>query len=150
DKHAIMMLASACVRGLKKMGIEAVGKHFPGHGRANADSHLAVPSVDTDVSSLLCEADIFQQVAAQGLQHIMSAHVLYSQASHDIATFSSYWLQDILRNQYGFQGKVWSDDLCMRGAGENIIDALRQAQSTCDVLLICHPQQVKQAYKKLA
>jgi len=75
-KEHIIMLASACVRGFKAAGIEAVGKHFPGHGRANADSHVAVPTVDADLPTLLHEADIFKQVAEQGLQHIMSAHVI--------------------------------------------------------------------------
>ncbi|MDQ6994363.1 MAG: beta-N-acetylhexosaminidase [Mariprofundaceae bacterium] len=150
DKNTIITLASASVHGLKSVGIEAVGKHFPGHGRANADSHLAVPNVDADVSSLFDEAEIFKHVATQGLQHIMSAHVVYSQVSDDIATFSSYWLQDVLRHQFGFQGKIWSDDLCMRGAGKNIIDAIQKAQqASCDVLLICEPEQVQQAYQQL-
>jgi len=147
DKDTIVALASACVRGFKAAHIEAVGKHFPGHGRANADSHVAVPTVDADLPTLLHEADIFHQVAKQGLQHIMSAHVIYSQVSNDIATFSAYWLQDVLRGEFAFTGKIWSDDLCMRGAGEHIIDALEHAQaSACDVLLICEPHQVWQAY----
>ncbi|MBL1352930.1 MAG: beta-N-acetylhexosaminidase [Zetaproteobacteria bacterium] len=150
DKDTIVTLASACVRGFKKAHIEAVGKHFPGHGRANADSHLAVPTVDVDLETLLQEADIFRQVAKQGMQHIMSAHVIYKQVSNNIATFSPYWLHDVLREKFGFQGKIWSDDLCMRGAGENIIDALQHTQqSACNILLICEPKQVAQAYAAL-
>ncbi|MEJ1360398.1 MAG: glycoside hydrolase family 3 N-terminal domain-containing protein [Candidatus Sedimenticola sp. (ex Thyasira tokunagai)] len=56
DIHTVASLGVACIHGLQEAGIEAIGKHFPGHGRANADSHVAVPEVDAPVDDLLSEA----------------------------------------------------------------------------------------------
>jgi len=140
-------LGAACVHGLQQAGVMAVGKHFPGHGRANADSHVAVPSVDASLQQLLKEAEVFKRVIAQDLQHMMSAHVIYTAVEDHIATFSSYWLQQILREDFFFKGKVWSDDLCMRGAGEDIHQAVERAsQAGCDVLLVCEPEAVAKLY----
>ena len=149
-KETVIALANNMVQGFKEAGIEAVGKHFPGHGRANGDSHLTVPSVNANLETILHEADIFKQVCQKGLQHLMSAHVIYTQVTPDIATFSRYWLHDVLREKFSFQGHIWSDDLCMRGAGENITDALTQAKAAgCNVMLICQPETVQQCYQNL-
>jgi len=149
-KETIIALAHAVVQGYKAAGIDAVGKHFPGHGRANGDSHLTVPSAHAELPTLLHEADIFSQVAQHGLQHLMSAHVIYPNVSPEIATFSRHWLHTILREHFNFEGTIWSDDLCMRGAGDEIIASLKQAKRAgCDILLICEPQQVANCYQAL-
>jgi len=147
DADTVVNLASACMRGLAAAGIEAVGKHFPGHGRANADSHVAVPVVDADLEVLLREAHVFQAMSEQGLQHIMTAHVIYSQVESQVATFSPFWLQDILRKKFLFEGAIWSDDLCMQGAGGAVKQAALAAQDAgCDVLLVCEPEGVAAVY----
>jgi len=143
----VQALAGACMKGFLAAGIQAVGKHFPGHGRANADSHLAVPTVAADLDSLLNEAQVFEGLVQQGIQHMMTAHVVYSAVENQVATFSRFWLQDILRQRFAFHGKIWSDDLCMKGAGNSVNDALAAAHKAgCDVLLVCEPEGVKEVY----
>ncbi|GMQ99690.1 MAG: beta-N-acetylhexosaminidase [Zetaproteobacteria bacterium] len=144
DPGIIARLGSACMRGLSDAGIEAVGKHFPGHGRANADSHVAMPEVDAPLDTLLAEAQTFSQLIAAGIKHIMTAHVVYKQVEPQVATLSPFWLKHILRQQFGFTGRIWSDDLCMKGVGDEIQDAARKAHDAgCDVLLACEPQGVE-------
>jgi len=140
-------LARACMQGLLASGIQAVGKHFPGHGRANADSHLAVPTVDVALDVLLQEAQVFETLSQQGMQHMMTAHIVYSAVENKVATFSRFWLQDILRQRFAFHGKIWSDDLCMKGAGNSVKEAIVEAKSAgCDVLLVCEPEGVEEVY----
>ncbi len=147
DKQVVEVLAGACMQGLSVAGIQAVGKHFPGHGRANADSHMAVPTVDTALDVLLQEAEIFEMLARQGMQHMMTAHVVYTSVENKVATFSRFWLQDILRQRFAFEQKIWSDDLCMKGAGDSIKEAVADAKSAgCDVLLVCEPECVEALY----
>jgi len=78
DPDTVARLGLACMRGLSEAGIEAIGKHFPGHGRANADSHIAVPAVDAPLDTLLAEAKPFSNLIEKGLNHIMTAHVVFN------------------------------------------------------------------------
>jgi len=143
-------LATACMRGLHDAGIAAVGKHYPGHGRANADSHVAVPEVDAPLATVLDEAEPFSRLIDEGLNHVMTAHVVYTNSSNDIATFSPFWLQQQLRQRHHFSGHIWSDDLCMKGVGDNVFQAARCAlQAGCDILLVCEPAGVREIYEQL-
>jgi len=147
DSGFVGELGLACMRGLSEADIEAVGKHFPGHGRANADSHLAVPEVSAPLVTLLAEAQTFNQLIAAGIKHIMTAHVVYKQVEPKVATLSPFWLKQVLRQQFGFTGHIWSDDLCMKGVGEDVRDAAKKAlDAGCDVLLVCEPQDVSDIY----
>jgi len=140
-------LGTACMRGLSDAGIEAVGKHFPGHGRADADSHVAVPEVDAPLDILLAEARSFSALIEKGIKHIMTAHVVYKQVDSQVATTSPFWLKEILQQQFGFTGHIWSDDLCMKGVGNGVLDAAEMAAAAgCDVLLVCNPQGVANIY----
>ncbi len=146
--HGVASLGVACIHGLQDAGIEAIGKHFPGHGRANADSHVALPLVDTPTNILLQEAETFELAFSQNLNHVMTAHVIYSAADEKVATLSHYWLNDILREQMGFTGTIWSDDLCMKGVGNNVHEAADVAlKAGCDLLLVCEPEGVEEFYK---
>jgi len=141
----VIALAAACMRGLHDGGIAAIGKHYPGHGRATADSHGEIPVVAAPAEDVMHDAAVFDQLVQQGLAHVMTAHIRYTALDANIATFSPFWLQR-LRNQ-GFTGTIWSDDLCMKGAGEDVNDAIQQArQAGCNALLICQPEAVTQAY----
>jgi len=143
----VATLADVCMQGFCAAGIQAVGKHFPGHGRADADSHLAIPRVGVSLDILLKEAEAFKQLSIQGMAHIMTAHIVYTVVESQIATFSSFWLRDILRESFGFHGKIWSDDLCMQGAGGSIKQAVPAAKAAgCDVLLVCEPKGVEELY----
>ncbi len=147
DVDVVADLGAACVRGMQAAGIEAVGKHFPGHGRADADSHLAVPHVLAPLEALLAEADPFRFCIEQGLNHIMTAHVVYEDVDEQVATLSEFWLRGVLRERFGFQGRIWSDDLCMQGVGASVNSAATQAlHAGCDVLLVCEPGGVQEVY----
>lgn len=149
DKVSVVAaLAAANLHGLLAAGIEGVGKHFPGHGRANGDSHLMLPKADAPLETLLAEAEGFNLLFAQELKHVMTAHVVYPQADSEAATFSKFWLQEILKKKFGFDGHVWSDDLCMKGAGDDIHAAAEKALAAgCDTLLVCFPEGVKAFYQ---
>jgi len=146
----VAVLATACMRGLHDAGIAAVGKHFPGHGRANADSHVAVPEVDAPLDTILNEAEPFSRLIADGLEHVMTAHVIYTDTGKDVATISPFWVGHVLRQKVGFSGRIWSDDLCMKGVGNNVPAAADAAlKAGCDVLLVCQPEGVRAVYENL-
>jgi beta-N-acetylhexosaminidase len=106
------------------------------------DSHLALP-VDKRPLSALQQRDLkpFQALLAQGLEGIMPAHVIYEQIDANPAGFSPYWIQQVLRQQLGFTGAVFSDDLSMAGAAYagGYVDRARLAlDAGCDMVLVCN------------
>jgi len=150
DLATVAHLATACWQGLRDAGISSVGKHFPGHGRANTDSHVAVPQVDVPLDILFREAQSFARLVGAGLEHVMTAHVVYSQADENVATLSPFWLAEVLRKRFGFSGCIWSDDLSMKGAGSDVLMAAKAAlDAGCDVLSICEPADVRRIYEAL-
>jgi len=150
DVDTVAHLATACWQGLRDAGISAVGKHFPGHGRANADSHVAVPQVDVPLDLLLDEAQSFARLIGSGLEHVMTAHVVYAEADAKVATLSPFWLAEVLRKRFGFSGSIWSDDLSMKGVGRDVCEAASAALvAGCDVLPVCEPADVRRIYEAL-
>ena len=143
----VIALARAYIHGMRSAGMQAVGKHFPGHGGVREDSHLTLPE---DPRSLDClwEEDIrpFRELAHGELAGIMPAHVRYSAVDDLPGCFSQYWLQTLLRNGLGFQGAIFSDDLSMAGAklmGDFPTRAKAALTAGCDMVLICnHPDGV--------
>jgi beta-N-acetylhexosaminidase len=137
--------AWAFARGMKKAGMAAVGKHFPGHGAVALDSHLALP-VDTREYAALEQKDLlpFQLLIQHGLEGVMPAHVVYSAVDADPAGFSHYWIDRVLRGKLGFDGCVFSDDLSMEGAavmGDYVQRADAALRAGCDMVLVCnHPE----------
>jgi len=117
DPDGVADLAHAYMSGMQKAGMEAVGKHFPGHGGIAADSHLELP-VDSRPLADLEARDLlaFERMIHYGLAALMPAHVLYPQVDDQPAGFSARWLKDILRRRLEFQGAIFSDDLDMAGA----------------------------------
>ena len=142
DPEAVADLAYAYRSGMQKAGMEAVGKHFPGHGGIAADSHLELP-VDPRSYDELAVADLlaFERMIHYGLAALMPAHVLYPRVDDQPAGFSARWLKDILRRHLEFQGAIFSDDLDMAGAGlagtppERARAALAAG---CDMVLACN------------
>lgn len=141
DPNAVGALAAQLIEGLAAGGMAAVGKHFPGHGFAAADSHVAVP-VDARAPRDIFRKDLVPYEAAiqAGLAAVMPAHVIYSQADPEPAGYSRYWLQEVLRGRLGFDGLIYSDDLSMEGAGTagGLAERARAALGAgCDQVLLC-------------
>ncbi len=143
SKPAIVStLAYAFMHGMNKAGMQAVGKHFPGHGGVVEDSHVAMPVDHRELEALLSSDIIpFQNMIENKLAAIMPAHVIYDKVDDKPAGYSSYWIETILRKRFAFQGVVFSDDLSMEAAcvaggfGERAEAAL---QAGCDMALVCN------------
>ncbi|QJR15298.1 beta-N-acetylhexosaminidase [Usitatibacter palustris] len=142
DPNVIAVLAEALQAGLQAAGMASVGKHFPGHGFVQADSHLEVPT-DSRTMSEIAHSDLipFQRLARSGMGGMMPAHVIYTKIDSKPAGFSSVWLQKILREKLGFEGLIFSDDLAMEGAstaGGMVARANAALNAGCDMVLICN------------
>lgn len=142
NPHAVFELGQAVMLGMKDAGMAACGKHFPGHGFVVADSHTAVP-VDQRVLADIAVADLvpFRLMVEAGLAAVMPAHVIYPEVDDQPAGFSRLWLQKILRQQLGFDGAIFSDDLCMAGAGVagGVVARVEAALNAgCDMALVCN------------
>lgn len=135
----VIQLAGAWLSGLQQRGIMAVGKHFPGHGAALQDSHVALPIINKGRAALEnWELQPFQQLMAR-LPAIMTAHLVASAlGDHEPATFSMTLLRGMLRSKWGYQGLLVSDALEMGAlTGPLEVRARRAMLAGCDVVLCC-------------
>jgi beta-N-acetylhexosaminidase len=138
----VTALAGGLVAGMARMGMGAVGKHFPGHGYVRADSHHEVPVDGRDLATIEA-ADLapYKALVGRGLAGVMPAHVIYPKVDDRPAGFSPVWLKDILRDRLAFDGIVFSDDLSMEGAsvaGGIIERGLAALSAGCDMVLVCN------------
>ena len=143
DPEWAARLAGAFLEGCRASGMIPVGKHFPGHGDTLLDSHLDLPTVGRPREELeKVELAPFRQTIKAGLEAVMTAHVIYPawDESHP-STFSKIILQDILREQLGFDGLIISDDLEMKAVEKYFpfeTVAEQGVAAGLDVFLICH------------
>ncbi|NNU10003.1 beta-N-acetylhexosaminidase [Vibrio parahaemolyticus] len=146
DADTILRYSTAYMQGMKSVGMATTGKHFPGHGGVIADSHLETPY---DERSDIFEQDmaIFKaQIDAGILDAMMPAHVIFPNYDSQPASGSEYWLKHVLRQQLGFKGLIFSDDLTMEGAAIMGCPAERGAQAMkagCDMLLMCNKREAQ-------
>ncbi|MBU6468279.1 MAG: beta-N-acetylhexosaminidase [Betaproteobacteria bacterium] len=143
----VSILNQFFIKGLHDCGFPAIGKHFPGHGYVNADSHLTLPVDERDEETIINNDVLpYKALILSGLDAVMPAHVVYKNVDDKPAGFSRYWLQHILRSQLGFNGVIFSDDLAMEGAvqtGSPTDRALAAFHAGCDMVLLCNkPEEI--------
>lgn len=142
DNVAVIERIAHCfIQGMRHAGMAATGKHFPGHGSVQADSHIAIP-VDEREPGAIAALDLLPfKGLSNELQGIMPAHVIYPQVDNLPAGFSAHWLQEVLRKQLHFNGVIFSDDLAMHGAtvvGDMQTRAEMALAAGCDMILVCN------------
>jgi len=142
NPNAVAHLAAAFMDGLNAGGMDAVGKHFPGHGFVAADSHVELPRDDRP-RERIATADLvpFAALIRKGLAAVMPAHVVYPAVDAKPAGYSRIWIEDELRGRLGFDGLVISDDLGMAAAfaeGDIVARADAAVAAGCDLVLTCN------------
>jgi beta-N-acetylhexosaminidase len=146
DPASVATLARSMLLGFRSHGIAGCGKHFPGHGDTDLDSHETLPTVSLSRERLLsvemAPYRILCQDARKPLELVMTAHVRYPDLDPDRpATLSTRILTGALRGQLGFDGVVVTDDLEMGAISESYGPeeaALLAFRAGADLLMICH------------
>ena len=141
EPDVVLALAGEFARGMRTAGMAATGKHYPGHGGVKEDSHAVLPVDKRNLQTLL-EQDLapFRGLAGR-LAGMMTAHVQFAAIDMALPSFSTYWLNAVLRQRLGFKGIVFSDDLTMAGAeqgGRPVERALTALEAGCDMILVCN------------
>jgi beta-N-acetylhexosaminidase len=140
DPRVVTMLAKNINHGLLQAGMANCGKHFPGHGFVAADSHIAIPVDERDPKDILKEDAAPYGWLGMSLSAVMPAHVIYPFFDSQPAGFSRKWLS-LLRDELGFEGVIFSDDLSMEGASVagNVVQGAHAAlKAGCDMVLVCN------------
>ena len=145
DPRIVSLLAKSLMQGLLQSGMSNCGKHFPGHGFVQADSHVDIPVDHRPLKTILADDCTPYAWLRTALSSLMPAHVIYPKVDARPAGFSPRWLQDILRGQLGFGGAIFSDDLSMAGArridGREVSyteAAVAALNAGCDLVLLCN------------
>jgi len=148
DARVATLLAKSLMHGLLLAGMANCGKHFPGHGFVAADSHVDVPVDRRSLKAILADDAKPYEWLSTSLASVMPAHVIYPKVDANPAGFSPRWLKEILRQQLGFNGAIFSDDLSMEGArrigGATVTYAEAAAvalNAGCDLVLLCNQSQ---------
>ena len=146
DAAVVARYAVAAAAGMRKGGIFACGKHFPGHGDTHVDSHLALPVVDRARAEIdAVEVAPFRALARAGIEAMMTAHVVFSALDAEVPATLSYAIcTALLRRDLGFQGVLFSDDLEMKALRAPVEEtAVGAIAAGCDLLLVCSDESLQ-------
>jgi beta-N-acetylhexosaminidase len=151
DPQVVAEFTRAYVRGMQSVGMAATLKHFPGHGTVLEDTHFD-DAVDPRTLDVLRAEDMVPFVAGieAGADAVMMGHVKYPAVAPEPAGYSPFWIQNVLREEMGFRGVVFSDDIGMAaafsagGVKQRIHDHL---DAGCDVVLVCSPKLAEESLK---
>ena len=153
DPQIVFALAKSLNEGLRLAGMANCGKHVPGHGWTEADSHVAIPVDERSLVEILNDDAKPYEWLDLSLAAVMPAHVIYPKVDELPAGFSKVWLHSVLRQELGFEGVIFSDDLSMEGAsvaGSVVKGAELALEAGCDAVLICNrPDLADQLLSKL-
>lgn len=138
DPAAVALLGRACAEGLVDGGVAPVIKHIPGHGRATADTHHALPRVAASEAELR-RHDFAPFRALNDAPWAMTAHVVYEAIDAACATVSRTVVERVIRGHIGFDGVLVTDDLSMNALAGTLAErAAASRQAGCDVVLHCN------------
>ena len=149
EPQIVAEFTRAYVAGMHAADMAATLKHFPGHGSVLEDTHFD-DAVDKRTLDEIRAIDLVPFVAGidAGADAVRMAHVVYPRVAPEPAGYSEVWIRQILREEMGFRGVVFSDDIGMAAAFsaggikariDNHLDA------GCDVVLVCHPELVSES-----
>lgn len=142
DAQVVAQLGAECVHAMQENGVAACGKHFPGHGDTDVDSHLALPKLSHSLTRLeQIEFVPFRAAIQAKIAAIMSAHIVFDAIDPGIpATLSAKVITGLLRNTLGFEGLILTDDFEMKAIAD-LFDcgsaAVSAVAAGCDVVLVC-------------
>ena len=150
DPESVCALAEATIDGLRVGGVAPVIKHAPGHGRATVDSHATLPCVSASRAELQsCDFLPFKRFAGESM--LMTAHIIYSAIDESrAATLSPTIINEVIRQEIGFQGLIMTDDINMQALSGTIAQrAELSLKAGCDVVLHCNGnlEQMQQVLK---
>ncbi|MCA3043814.1 MAG: beta-N-acetylhexosaminidase, partial [Rhodocyclaceae bacterium] len=143
DAETVAALAGEVIAGLAAVGVASCAKHFPGHGFVKADSHHEIPRDTRSFNDIAGDDMVPFKLLADKFDSVMPAHIIFEQVDAMPAGFSSHWLKNVLRDQLGFRGVIFSDDLTMEGAsvvGGDVARAMAALGAGCDMALLCNDQ----------
>ncbi|OHD64813.1 MAG: hypothetical protein A2176_10875 [Spirochaetes bacterium RBG_13_51_14] len=142
DPRLVADMGAAYIRGLQESRCVAAGKHFPGHGDTDMDSHITLPVIRYDMKRLgRVELVPFIEAVGAGVESIMTAHIAYPEilGGNDPATVSGFFLTDVLRKEMRFRGLVVTDDMEMHAISQRQDmgeAAVRSIMAGADIILI--------------
>lgn len=145
DPDTVSLLGRAAAEGLLAGGVLPVIKHMPGHGRAFADSHKALPVVHADLATLDAW-DFAPFKALSDMPMAMTAHVVFDAIDRKRPATTSKKVVRMMREHLGFGGLIVSDDLSMKALSGSLADRAKAAvKAGCDVVLHCNGDMAEMA-----
>lgn len=144
NTKSVIKLGAAYIGGMNEAGMKATGKHFPGHGTVEADSHTELPCDERTAEEIMAnDYRVFAELVGK-LHGMMPAHVRYPALDDSPAGYSNFWIQQKIRGELNFDGVVFSDDLSMVAAhcaGSAVNRAALAVEAGCDMILVCNDRE---------